>query len=341
MQSKIYKIDILDWLERNFDEVRPATNSNVAVNCWFCIDNRFRLYILTEDYDRFKKGTIYCHNEHCHEQYSFVDLYSQIENVSHAEAFEQLFSDDPTPPYRKAREVLAQLTKPKETQQKASDKPLQWPSFYQPLWGLTADQWNPLMPQYMVGRNITQPMCDAYKLGYCTDGVRWKNRMIIPIYQYGKLVAFQGRAMYECDEKKYLFNTGAEIGSYLFNLDFISPAYDWVILVEGVFDVWGVVRSGFNNVVASFGKHLTSQGVSTLVMRFKKVIILWDRDAKLEIADLAEEIEGMVDVYVTFLDEKDPDLATPIEVANAITNAEPYTRSFKRQALIEKIENGK
>jgi 5S rRNA maturation endonuclease (ribonuclease M5) len=330
---KTLRINVRNLIEQWFDEIKPATFPNVAVNCPFCIDGRYRFYVLTEEDDEgHAAGTGYCHNDGCG-SHSFLDLYTLKENCSRSEAFEQLYSENPEPRYGKLSEALEEYVLSESVEKQKVDGPVVWPTHYHALWGLTAEQWELATPTYMKERKITQEMCEVYGLGYCTGGY-WVNRMIIPIYQGGKLVAYQGRAMYACKEKKYLFNMGANIGSYLYNLDLVPPEFNSAILVEGVFDVWGVVRAGFPNAIASFGKHLTRTGRSKLISRFQKVYLLWDDDAVLEIVTLAEELDGMIEVHICSLKGKDPDEATTDSVKTAILEARPYSREFKMQALL-------
>jgi 5S rRNA maturation endonuclease (ribonuclease M5) len=329
MDNKI-KIDIKDWLESHFD-VKEAPFPDVRFDCPMCSDSKGRLYIAYEDKGKTKKGDCYCHNEQ--KAYSFFELYAMIENLTDGEAADQLFDRNPDPLYGTLEDFHKRLN---EIQIDAPDVVTEitvtWPEGYVQLFGLTPEKWEERCPKYMKDRKITQVMCNEYFLGYCISG-KYSRRMIVPIYFQGKLVAFQGRAMYPCNAYKYLFNEGIKIGEYIFNYDNVPAESDFVILVEGVFDAWGVKRAGFNEVGATFGKHLTETGIQTIMRRFRKVLIFWDMDALPEIKSLADSLEGFVEVYVTFLKGKDPDEATTAEVAEAIMNMKPYNEEFKMETL--------
>jgi 5S rRNA maturation endonuclease (ribonuclease M5) len=334
--DKHYAIDIREWLEDRF-EVKLAPPPNVKICCRFCTDTKFRLYIAVEDYGYKKKGWCWCQNEQ--KLYSFVELYSQTEDLSYSEAEERLFDKNPSPRYAKINEFISKLKNigKNKTKEVLEVKPVVYPPYYQPLWQLSQTDWEKLVPAYMKQRKITQEMCDRYYLGYCTAGYRWGMRVIIPIYQNSMLVAYQGRAMQESNKPKYIFNTDAKIGNYLFNLDNIPAAHDSVIVVEGVFDVWGVVRAGFDNVVASFGKHLTDYATKLLINRFKRVYIMWDDDAYMDIVNLAEVLSGIIEVYVVDLPGKDPDSATSEAIQKAIAEAYPWSNRLKITAIKKRI----
>lgn len=340
MENRKIQFDIRSWLESKLDAV-PATFPDYKMNCPFCGDTKTRLYIAVEDGPDEEKGVGYCQND-CGKVH-FYRLFRDMENLTDSEAMEQLYSDDPEPMYGKSKDALAKYLNPENKVEVFQDVPVVWPKDYHQLWGLTSAQWTSLIPRYMVGRKLDQTMCERYYLGYCGGygDLGQAGRMVIPIYQYGKLVGYQGRAMHDAIAPKYLFMKGISAGEYLYNLDTISPQEDTVILVEGVFDVWGMVRHGYPNTVASFGKHLTERGYKTLTQRFKRVIIFWDMDAKLEICNLAESLQGVIEVWVTAMAGKDPDEASTQEVQEAVGKARPYAPEFHRLALIDQLAKKK
>lgn len=329
---KRINVEIVGWLERKFGEVLTATYPNVRINCPYCADTKQRLYMTIEAHGKKKQGWGWCQNEQT--RHDFYEIYRDHENLTDAEAMERLFGEDSVSPYaegQKAKEKYLHRNDKKTVE--AEKMPIKWPSNYIPLWGLTSADWKKKVPAYMVNRKITQAMCEEYKLGYCGAKSEFAGRLIIPIYQMGQLVGFQGRAMHDSIKPKYRFMEGLTAGDYLFNLD-NALGNETVVLVEGVFDVWGVRRAGYNNVVASFGKHLTEKGIRTLITNFRRGLLFWDSDALKEIVKLAESLEGMIDLQVTFLNGKDPDEASVEEVMRAIEDAQTYSKSFKRRALI-------
>lgn len=327
------RIDIQTWLELNFEEVKSATFPLVHVNCPYCHDTKMRLYIATEEANNYKQGWGWCHNEQVNRP--FVELFAYLGNMSDEEAREQLFSEDPEPPYGKAADALNSYFATKET--KVKEKPqVVWPDGYIPLYKLSQEEWHRKVPSYLTGRGIDQSICDKYYLGYSTNDRKFSGRLIVPIYQGGELVGFQGRAMHNGMQPKYLFMDGISAGDYLFNLDY-AKKYKEAILVEGVFDVWGMNKAGFLNSVGSFGKHLTDQGIKTLIKNFESVLIFWDNDAKEEIMELANELDTVMPTRVGFLNGKDPGEAGSEAIIDAVSKARNYSRGLKFDFLIDSI----
>ncbi len=113
---------------------------------------------------------------------------------------------------------------------------------------------------------------------------RFRNRLMFPIRTpAGRLVGFGGRTLGD-DRAKYI-NT-AETPSFrkghiLYGLDRARPAIREsrrVVLVEGYFDVLGVVLSGVDACVASMGTALTSPQVELLGRYAEQVVIAYDGD---------------------------------------------------------------
>lgn len=90
---------------------------------------------------------------------------------------------------------------------------------------------------YLLRRHIPPERICAYEIGYCTSG-SYAGRIIIPIYQAGELVSYQGRDFLGRENApRYISakkDDGAD-GDALFNLDRAS-ASGIIVLVEGPFD---------------------------------------------------------------------------------------------------------
>jgi 5S rRNA maturation endonuclease (ribonuclease M5) len=334
MSNVQIRIDIRSWLERKFEEVKTATWPDVAVCCPYCADTRYRLYVAIADGKKVKQGQGWCHNEGA--SHNFYELYRDLENLTDAEAHEHLYTDDAEPVYGKASTALAAYETKKVEQPVQDNLPVRWPAGYVPLYNLSEADFDKKLPAYVRERKLDKKLCDKYLLGYSTNDYQHAGRLIVPIYQNEILVGYQGRAMHPGIVPKYRFMDGIVAGEYLFNLDNVPSETTEAILVEGVFDVWGMIRCGYPNTIASFGKHLTPRGVKTLVGRFKSVLLMWDSDAKKEIVKLAEHLEGMIELKVTFLAGKDPDEAEIEDVKKAVEGAFPFDRSFKRAVLMER-----
>ena len=115
---------------------------------------------------------------------------------------------------------------------------------------------------------------------------RFRNRLIVPIFDMqGRVVAFGGRSL-DGQEPKYLNSPESEVfekGKMLFAFDKASTnirKLDKALIVEGYFDVITLHSKGINNSVASLGTALNKYQISQLC-RFtdsKNIVINFDSD---------------------------------------------------------------
>ncbi len=115
---------------------------------------------------------------------------------------------------------------------------------------------------------------------------RFRNRLIVPIYDpQGRVVAFGGRSL-DGSEPKYLNSPESEIfekGKLLFSFHKASSNIrkkDRAIVVEGYFDVITLHAMGINNSVASLGTALSKYQISQLCRCTdnKNIVINFDSD---------------------------------------------------------------
>jgi len=172
---------------------------------------------------------------------------------------------------------------------------------------------------YLAKRGVSQEVIDTFELGYAEPSgqaltrklsersfsaeqmevsglVRKRNegtgyydnfrgRLMFPIHnEYGKVIAFGGRAMNAEDQPKYLNSPETPIykkTSVLYNLHRAREAVrrsGRVVLVEGYMDVIGVYAAGVKEVVASCGTALTNGQVRTIHRHADTVIVNFDPD---------------------------------------------------------------
>lgn len=138
---------------------------------------------------------------------------------------------------------------------------------------------------------------------YLSSDVKFKYRVIIPVYQNYELVTYIGRDVTHSAQVKYQ-NCPVEksilpIKDCLYNIDSVR---DKAIVVEGVTDVW---RLG-DGAIATFGTKFTRAQIAKLA-GLDKVFVLFDSDAKEEAEKLATEVSGVVrQIEVVLLDQGDP-----------------------------------
>ncbi len=118
----------------------------------------------------------------------------------------------------------------------------------------------------------------------------FKFRIIVPIYQDGKLISYQGRDYTGNQTPKYKNYSGANLKDTLYGIDGVKG--DRVIITEGVFDVW---KLGKGNAVATFGTEYTLKQLRLLIEKgIEKVVIAFDSDVAGQHA--ADKLKGALEV---------------------------------------------
>ncbi len=138
-----------------------------------------------------------------------------------------------------------------------------------------------------------------------TDKVydRFRNRLIVPIFDMqGRVVAFGGRSL-DGQEPKYLNSPETEVfekGKMLFAFDKASSnirKQDKAVVVEGYFDVISLHSKGITNSVASLGTALNKYQISQLCRctDSKNIIINFDSDnaGRLATKRVINEVESL------------------------------------------------
>jgi DNA primase len=257
-----------------------------------------------------EKGLYYCFG--CGEGGDIVHFVQRIENLSFAEAIEQLgerfgvaveFEEGIGPdPGRKDRDArLLQVLEKTAT-------------FYQRfLW--ETESGRPAR-EYLERRGLGQDVCRTFRVGVSPDewrglhrraskegftdreledaGLlvrqagktydRFRGRLMFPLVdQRGRVLGFGGRALKD-EAPKYLNSSEGPLyqkGHLLYGLYQARRAIadsDEVVVVEGYTDVLGLVQAGVGNVVASMGTALTEAQIG-LMMRFTgNVTFMFDAD---------------------------------------------------------------
>ncbi len=170
---------------------------------------------------------------------------------------------------------------------------------------------------------------------------RFRNRLIVPIFDMqGRVVAFGGRSL-DGQEPKYLNSPESEVfekGKMLFAFDKASSNIrkrDKALVVEGYFDVISLHSKGITNSVASLGTALNKFQISQLCRctDSKNIIINFDSDnaGKLATKRVINEVETLslhdqINLKILQINSfKDPDeylkKNTPEDYYNLIDNA--------------------
>lgn len=114
---------------------------------------------------------------------------------------------------------------------------------------------------------------------------RFRHRIMFPFHNTaGKIVGFGGRKLREEQQPKYLNSPESPVykkGEILYGLHQAIPAIrkkDYVILVEGYFDLLRLVEADFKNVVASSGTALSDRQARLINRYTRDVYIAYDGD---------------------------------------------------------------
>ncbi len=148
--------------------------------------------------------------------------------------------------------------------------------------------------------------------------VKFRHRMMFPFFNVaGKIIGFGGRELKEEQQPKYLNSPESEIykkGLTLYGLYQAIQSIreqDFLILVEGYFDLLRLVEAGQKNVVASSGTALTDQQARLMARYSKNIYIAYDGDgagikAAIRNAQIIENQD--LSVYIVPMpDGEDPD----------------------------------
>lgn len=203
---------------------------------------------------------------------------------------------------------------------------------------------HPMAKNYLFSRGIGSSLIDHFNIHYCPvdftyqgEDIYVNKRVIMPIYDIdGGLISWQGRDVTGFKKNKYFFPKGFSSGDYLYNIHNIAG--DTVILCEGVFDVFGWVRSGIWPAVASFGKKMSDKQIRMLCWkRVKRLYIGWDGSALGDSYKLAERLRHLFDVRIVDLGEFDADELNRSELVDALNQARPYRWEDKVRWLTSHI----
>jgi len=176
---------------------------------------------------------------------------------------------------------------------------------------------NSMAYQYLKSkRKFTDKTINDFKLKFAVDG-DYKDRVIIPYFKGDHLVGFNSRLTGATKEflkdcrYRYLVNM-SEFNDYVYGLDRVV-GNEFVIVVEGPFDLMYLYQCGFKNVISP----LTTRLTSSQFFKFheaKKIIFCYDNDENkkgfegmMKAANLIFKLDDSKQIYSMNLpDFKDP-----------------------------------
>lgn len=142
--------------------------------------------------------------------------------------------------------------------------------------------------QYLIDRKYNpRAIIRKYRVGFIPG--KWRNRLIIPIYMRGQLVAFTGRDITDINEPKYkLGNCAIERNDIIYNIDNIPNRI--AVVVEGYTDTW---RIG-DGAIATMGTNYSNTQLLLISQAVDKVYTLFDEKAWRVAEELADQLSGVV-----------------------------------------------
>jgi len=125
---------------------------------------------------------------------------------------------------------------------------------------------------YMYSRGFTEETLEYFNVGYSNN----RNMVTVPVHSPdGLCVGVVGRSV---KEKEFKNSPGLPRNSTMFNIHRAKRIGATCIVVESSFDAMRVHQSGFPNVVATLGGHISSNNLSLLNKYFNRIIIMTDND---------------------------------------------------------------
>ena len=166
----------------------------------------------------------------------------------------------------------------------------------------------------------------AYKLFYALAGEQaW--RVVLPVYQDQRLAAWTGRSIHWNATVRYKSDFGGRVKECLANADALldgTHAKETLVVTEGPMDFLKLDYYGRRHGIratCTFGTawSLTQVGkLLPIVKRFKQVLVMYDKEAYMFGARLAEEVATLSRCDVRAVEmhgAKDPGDLTPIDIA--------------------------
>ena len=155
----------------------------------------------------------------------------------------------------------------------------------------------PKTRQMFIGefKNIKASVLKEFQ-AFTTEELQLHNYLCVPVYQFGKLKFIEGRYMggVASQPKYYRRPQKGRVGNILYPLDKVRNT-NYIILVEGLFDMLNMWQLGYKNTLCIFGAQNFGRGKLDLVHKIgvNRVDIMMDPDAPGQMA--ANKIQSLLD----------------------------------------------
>ena len=210
-----------------------------------------------------ENGLWLCYNPACAEAGTLVELVKKILNKNDFEALRYINSKE-SEALNNFDEILTGIMEEKPDFVEFPQQTLD--SMHEEL------NQNSSAKEYFISRGILEESMDYFKLGFSSK----QNMVIVPVHSPdGKPVGLVGRSI---SEKRFKNSTNLPRSKTMFNIHRAKKIGDHVIIVESSFDAIKVHQSGFPNVVATLGGHISNENLMLLNRYFNRITIMTDAD---------------------------------------------------------------
>ena len=173
---------------------------------------------------------------------------------------------------------------------------------------------DPACAAYLRKRGIPESVAKSMGFKYAEEMLintnKFNIRLLIPVYEEGRLISIEGRRILDNDEVKVLYPRNSSVNT-LFDIDNLDTS-STVYAVEGLMDL-AVLRTSdtFKNSTSIFGANITKRQLE-LLKRFPKIVYIPDSDAagektveKLKAAKLGKTYILRIPKKINNIDVKD------------------------------------
>jgi DNA primase len=223
--------------------------------------------------------------------------------------------------------------------------------------GYAKDSFNALLDPF---KSRSLDLEEARKLGLLASKEnsgryydKFRHRIMFPFFNLSsKIIGFGGRQLEAEQLPKYLNSPESPVykkGQILYGLNFAIQAVrekEFIILVEGYFDLLRLYDSGIKNAAASSGTALTDEQAKLIRRYTRKVLIAYDGDyagqkAAIRNANILEKA-GLNAYIIPFPDGKDPDdfvLENGVEAFEALLKKQITPIDFQISQFLNSAPN--
>jgi hypothetical protein len=235
-----YKVE--EFLYSNCNKVR-RDGQGYVLRCPVCGDskkNASKRRCHVDFYEKYDEWVYKCYNGDCPEPSGNIQsLYARVLGVTWKEA-DNLLGDKKYDSNKLLKKLSGEKTQYKDEKDEHGTldlSPADCLSIHDVPKDASQEKYITKLKQFVVRRRI--PL--SYAPMVCFNG-RYKNRFIIPVYIDGEMVYFQGRAMYDFMEPKFL-NPVVKKEEIILNSDHFDRA-KYIVVCEGLVDAMMVGTQG-------------------------------------------------------------------------------------------------